>query len=182
MMRIVVAITGASGVVLGKRLVEELGGHEVHLVVTGEANTVAGYESTDITVLDEMVEAVYDEGDFSSRIASSSYIIDGMVVCPASMKTLSAIANGYTNNLVSRAADNCLKMNWPLIIVPRETPLSLPALENMVRAKKAGAVVLPAMLSYYNKPETVEDMTGFIVGKVLDCLGIENQAYERWAD
>jgi len=103
-----------------------------------------------------------------------------MVIIPCSMKTLAAVAHGYADNLISRAAENVLRLGKKLVLVPRETPLSLPAIENMRAAKLAGAVILPPVVAYYHRPCTVDDITDFIVGKVLDVLGIEHKLYRRW--
>ncbi|HHQ44611.1 MAG TPA: UbiX family flavin prenyltransferase [Candidatus Altiarchaeales archaeon] len=180
-MRIIIAITGASGINLGKRLLEELKEHETHLIITPDAEKVAGFENVNLQETKSNAKSCHKNNDFTSPIASSSFLVDAMIIIPCSMKTLSGIANGYTDSLVTRSADNMLKMNKPLILVPRETPLSLPAIENMAKAKRAGAIILPAMLSYYNQPETVADITDFIVGKTLDVLGVENKLYKRWS-
>lgn len=184
-MRVVVGITGASGVVLGQRLVEELVKHrqEVYLVVSKGAEEVARHEeSLSFVKVKKLAHKVYDECDLAAPISSSSFKIDAMVVCPCSMKTLSAMANGYADNLISRAAENCLKMNWKLVVVPRDTPLSLPSIENMMKLKLAGAIILPPNLSFYNKPEKIDDSVDFIVGKILDCLDIKHSLYKKWGE
>lgn len=179
-MRIVVGVTGASGAPLALRLLETLSDHEVHLVISRNAWKVVKFE------LGEEVffpcSYSYQEDDFSAPLASSSFPIDAVVVIPCSMKTLAAIAHGYADNLITRAAENALKMGKPLILVPRETPLSLMDIENMLKAKQAGAIILPAMVAYYHRPRSVEDITDFIVGKVLDVLGIEHRLYNRWGE
>jgi 4-hydroxy-3-polyprenylbenzoate decarboxylase len=106
--------------------------------------------------------------------------VDAMVVVPASMKTMGALANGYVSNLVTRAADVHLKERRPLILVPRETPLHAVHLENMAKLSRLGAVVLPAMPGFYHRPETVDDVADFIVGKILDQLNVPNQLFRRW--
>jgi len=184
-MRIVVGITGASGTILGQRLVEELAKlkHEVHLIVSHGAEEVAKYEeSVPFEKTKKLAKRVYDDCDMAAPVSSSSYKIDAMVVCPCSMKTLSAIANGYAENLISRAAENCLKMNWKLVVVPRDTPLSLPTIENMRKLKEAGAIILPPNLAFYNKPKTIDDTINFVVGKVLDCLDIKHNLYKKWGE
>jgi len=179
-LRIVVAITGASGAVLARRLLENLSDHEVHLIISETARKVIKLE------LGEGVEfpchASYEPDDFESPLASSSFPIDAMVVIPCSMKTLAAIAHGYADNLIVRAAENTLRMGKPLVLVPRETPLSLMDIENMRVAKLAGAVILPPMVAYYHRPRTVDEVTDFIVGKVLDVLGIGHNLYRRWGE
>jgi len=182
-MKIVVGITGASGLVLAKRLLENLKGHEVHLVISNGARKVAEYEK-DVALksLKKYATKVYDEKDIAAPIASSSFKIDAMAVVPCSMKTLSAIANGYSDNLIARAAENCLKMNWKLVVCPRDTPLSLPAIENMRKLKTAGAFIVPPNMAYYYNPKTIDDATSFFVGKILDVLGISNKLYKKWGE
>lgn len=181
-MKIVVAVTGASGVVIGARLVGELSrlGHETHVIVSSAARKVAGFEGVDLDGLKKIASHVYDESDLSARVASSSFAVDAMVVAPCSMKTLSAIANGFADNLIVRAAENALKMGWRLVLVPRDTPLSLAAIENMKNVKAGGGIILPPAVAYYPKPKTIEDVTGFFVGKILDVLGIEHKLYRKW--
>lgn len=182
-MRIIVAVTGASGVVIGVRLIEELvkGGHEAHVIVSDGARNVAKYEGvSSLKDIEKIASNVYDENDLAASIASSSNIIDAMIVVPCSMKTLSAIANGYSDNLIVRAAENALKMNWQLIVVPRDTPLSLAAIENMRKIKLAGGIILPPAVAYYPKPKKIDDVTDFFVGKILDTLKIEHNLYRKW--
>ena len=177
-MRLVVAITGASGAAMAVRLLQELQSHEVHLVVTQAAYSVIHHE-----LGDPALPSTYrfEATDLDAPIASSSYGIDAMVVIPCSMKTLAAVAHGYTSNLVARAADNVLRMGKRLVLVPRETPLSLAAIENMRAACMAGAVILPPSMAYYFGPESVDDVTDFFVGKVLDVLGLPHNLYRRWS-
>ena len=118
--------------------------------------------------------------DFSAGIASGSFLTGGMVVIPCSMSTLGAIAHGVTTNLITRAADVHLKERRRLILVPRETPLSLIHLENMTQVTRAGAVVLPAMPGWYHRPRTLDDLIDFVVGRVCDQLGIANKMIDRW--
>jgi 4-hydroxy-3-polyprenylbenzoate decarboxylase len=118
--------------------------------------------------------------DLAAPIASSSRAPEAMVVAPCSMKTLSAVAHGYTSNLIVRAAEIMLRLGRPLVLMPRETPLSLPAIENMRLAKQAGAAILPPVVAYYPRPQTVDEVTDFFVGKVLDLLGLEHNLYRRW--
>lgn len=177
MMRIVVAITGASGAVIGQRLLENLRGHEVHLIVSKAARLVIAHELGEATL---PATARYDEDQLDAPLASSSFLVDAMVVAPCSMKTLSGIAHGYADNLILRAAENALRMGKPLVVVPRETPLSLADIENMRQVKLAGAIVLPPNMAYYYRPRTVDEVTDFFVGKILDVLGIEHRLYRRW--
>ncbi len=177
-MKLTVAITGASGVVLGQRLLQQLTDHEVHLVVSDAARRVIAHELGDVSL---PATHTYGEREIGTPISSSSFLIDAMVVVPCSMKTLAAVAHGYTENLIIRAADIMLRMGRPLVLVPRETPLSLAAIENMRKAKLAGAIILPPVMAYYFEPKTVDDATNFFVGKILDVLGIEHDLYRRWA-
>lgn len=180
-MEIVVAITGASGVAIGARLLAvlaESGKHCVHLLVSRGAEAVVAHELDS----DVPLPATYrwDVDDLTAPIASSSRAPDAMVVAPCSLKTLAAIAHGYANDLIVRVADGMLRLNRPLVLMPRETPLSLPAIDNMRRAKQAGAILLPPMVAYYPQPTTIDDVTDFFVGKVLDVLGLEHDLYRRW--
>ncbi|MFH1403572.1 MAG: UbiX family flavin prenyltransferase [Candidatus Altiarchaeota archaeon] len=184
-MKIVVAITGASGVVIGQRLLEELSkkGVETHLIVSSGAADVAEFEEcVGVEEIKSLASSVYDEHDLTSRLASSSFIVDAMVIVPCSMKTLSAVANGFSDNLITRAAENVLKMKWKMIVVPRDTPLSLAAIENMRKLKLSGAIIMPPNLAYYSKPKTMSDATDFIVGKIMDALGIGHSLYLKWGD
>ena len=179
-MEVVVAVTGASGSVIAKRLLEVLKEKSVatHVVVSSAAKKVAELEKVSFEGLGTHT---YDEKDFTAPIASGSHKTDGMVVVPCSMKTLGGIASGYSENLILRAADVCLKEGRKLVIVPRETPLSYIHLKNMLTLKQAGSVILPPMLSFYNEPKTIDDMINSVVGRILDQLGIENEVFKRWS-
>jgi 4-hydroxy-3-polyprenylbenzoate decarboxylase len=181
-MEIVVAITGASGVAIGVRLLEVLAQteHTVHRLVSAGAEAVIAQELG----ADVQLPAAYgwNAEDLSAPIASSSRAPQAMVVVPCSMKTLSAIAHGYASDLIVRTAEIMLRLDRPLILMPRETPLSLPAIENMRLAKLAGAVLLPPVMAYYPRPQTVDEVTDFFVGKVLDVLGLEHHLYRRWGE
>ena len=182
-MRIILALTGASGIQIGIRLAEVLRKHELHIIVSENAKKVMNYEveSAD-KVLSKLKEygKVYGESAIDAPPASGSSLFDAMVVCPCSMKTLSAIANGYCCNLITRSADVMLKEGRNLVLVPRETPVSAIHLENMLKLSRLGVVILPASPAFYHKPKGVGDMVDFIVGKILDSLGIQNQLYKRW--
>ncbi|MBD3387857.1 MAG: UbiX family flavin prenyltransferase [Candidatus Altiarchaeales archaeon] len=181
-MKVVVAVTGASGVILAEKLLKGLKGHETHLIVSEGAVEVAGHEGVEVGSLEAEAGRVHGEHDMFSPLASSSNRIDSMVVIPCTMKTLSAIANGYADNLISRSAENVLKMGGRLVVVPRDTPLTLAAIENMRRLKLAGAIILPPNIGFYHEPKSLDDMTGFITGKVLDALQVEHNLYRRWQE
>jgi len=165
---------------LAKHLLEQLGDCETHLIISNAAKKVAGFEEVNLKDMQKHASKTHKVDDFCSALASSSFKLDAMVVVPCSMKSLSAIANGFTSDLISRSAENCLKMDWPLVVVPRDTPLSLAAIENMRKLKLGGAIILPANVAYYSKPKTIDDVTNFIVGKILDAVGIENEIYSHW--
>ena len=183
-MRLIVAITGASGVVYGKRLLEVLRGRgvETHLVISKAAERVIEHE-LEITGedLERLADHAYDVDDLTAPLASGSFKTDGMIVAPCSMKTLAGIAHGYSDNLVLRAADVTLKEGRKLILVPRETPLGVIHLQNMLELARQGVVMVPAMPAYYHKPKNIEGLVDYVVGKVLDCLGIDHTLFERWS-
>lgn len=179
---IVVGISGASGVQYGIRLLEVLQDRaETHLIMSESARLIlkieTEYEVEDATRLASHVHA---PDDLAAPIASGSYQFEAMVIAPCSMRTLGAIANGISDTLITRVGDICLKEGRKLILVPRETPLSLVHLRNMVKAKEAGAIILPACPGFYSKPKNVSDVIDFSVGSVLDVLGIEHELYKRW--
>ena len=175
-MRILVAITGASGIIYGKRLVEALkqGKQDVSVVISEGAKKVAKAEGARLPVTD------YAENDFSCPFASGSSAADALIVCPCSLKTLGEIANGVGNTLITRAAEVCLKERRKLVLVVRETPYSLIAIKNMERVTLAGGIILPASPAFYHKPKTVSDLVDFVVGKAMDSAGIPNKLFKRW--
>lgn len=180
---IVVAITGASGVVYGKRLLEVLNeiGEETALVVTEPAKIILDYElDMSEDEIKKLGSKYYPPRDLTTAINSGSFKFDSMVIVPCTMKTLSAIANGYANNAVTRAADVTLKERRKLVIVPRETPLRTVQMENMVKVSREGGIILPAMPGFYHKPEDIHEIVDFVVGKILDVLGFENNLFKRW--
>ena len=183
--RLVVGMSGASGAALTLRLLKVLEGvdHvEVHLVVTDAARQVMAHETgREASSLEPLVTRAYGERDISAPVASGSFRADGMVVIPCSMKALAGVASGYAENLLLRAADVTLKERRPLVLVTRETPLSLIHLENMRTVTRAGATVLPPVLTMYTNPATLEEAVDQVVGKVLDVLGIHSEVYKRWA-
>lgn len=182
---IIVAITGASGVIYGVRLLEVLKEMEVDtaLMVTEPAEIILKYEmGIEAEYLKGLVNKFYDADDLTSAINSGSCRFESMVIIPCTMKTLSAIANGYASNAITRTADVALKERRNLIIVPRETPLRSVHLENMLKISKEGGVILPAMPAFYHQPEKIQDMVDFVVGKILDVLKIDNHLFQRWKE
>ena len=191
-------MTGASGSVYCLRLLEELCSvgfritacisksavlvcrEETGLDLSGDISAVSAKFHSHLDV-DENVSAVSPD-DLFANCASGSAAPDAMVIIPCSMGTLARVAGGISGNLIERTADVMLKERRPLLLVPRETPLSEIHLENMLRLSRAGARIIPAMPAFYNKPETLEDMIDFMVGKVLDQLGIDNDLYKRWGN
>ena len=191
---IVMAITGASGAPYAVRLLEALllGGEQVQLIVSDHGLRLLRTE-TDVTTLDELrvrVGAsvwdaqltVFDDGDRGAAPASGSARNRGMVICPCSMGTISAISQGTSRSLVERAADVALKERRTLVLVPRETPYSAIHLENMLRLTRAGAVVLPASPGFYHRPAAIDELVDFVVARVLDHLGVAHSIGRRWGE
>lgn len=193
--RIILGITGASGAPYGVTLMRELLQLDVqiHLIVSESAIIVmreelgmrfgsAGFDLSIYAGQDVPKDRViiHDEKDLAAPPASGSFKHDGMTICPCSMKTLAAVAHGVGGSLISRAADTCLKERRRLVLVPRETPLSLVHLRNMTVATEAGAIVLPAMPGFYHQPKSIDDLTRHLAMKILDALGLEHQINLRW--
>jgi len=183
-LRLIVAITGASGVIYGARLLKVLREKkiEVYLIVSKAAEKVIEYE-LEITKKDlkKLAQHVYDVNDLDAPIMSGSFQTDGMIIIPCTMKTLAGIAHGYADNLILRAADVTLKERRKLVVVPRETPLGIVHLCNLLEVSKLGVLVVPAMPAYYHKPKTIDDLVNFVVGKVLDCFNLEHRLFKRWS-
>ena len=192
---LVLAMTGASGAPYAVRLLQVLcrSGRVVHLSLSPSAVQVLRAEMGIAVGLTHFAAEVFGDlgpgrvvyhhpDDFSAGIASGSFRTAGMVVAPCSMSTLGAIAHGITTNLITRAADVHLKERRRLILVPRETPLSLVHLENMVGVTRAGAVVLPAMPGWYHRPQTLDDLVDFVVGRICDQLGVAADLIRRWGE
>lgn len=177
-------ITGSSAPQYGIALLRTLGALasiETHLVVSNAARrTIALETGLDPDDVCKLADVVHPADDLAAPIASGSFLTAGMAVVPCSMKTLAAVAHGLTDDLLTRACDVTLKERRRLVLVTRETPLSLIHLRNMVAVTEAGATVLPPVPAFYHHPKTVEDLIGHIVGKVLDQFGIEHDAFERW--
>ena len=189
MKKIVVGITGASGSIYAKRLIEELAKHDfiVHVIATDKGKQVFKYElSLDlklwISELNYPNVKLEDNQNLFAGVASGSHGFDAVIVMPCSMGTLAEISHGLSRNLLCRAADVALKEGRKLIIVPRETPFNTIHLENMCRLSKVGATIIPAMPGFYHHPQTLEDLVDFVVGKVLSYLNIEHQLFNKWED
>jgi 4-hydroxy-3-polyprenylbenzoate decarboxylase len=181
---LVVAITGATGVVYGVEMLRVLKdlGVETHLVLSEAAATNLALETTwDVAEVKALATVAYSNKDMASAPASGSFRTRGMIVAPCTVKTLSAIANSFDTNLVVRAADVTLKEGRKLVLMVRETPLHKGHLELMTRAAGLGAVILPPMPAFYHRPETVMDLVHQTIGKALDQFGIEHDLFERWA-
>ena len=195
--RIVIGITGASGVIYAIRTMAallELGAHlDVvfsdygRRLLIDELGADAKVERLDALLVERYGDAVragtfvvHGHRDLGASIASGSHRADAMVVVPCSMKTLAGIAHGLSHNLIERAADVMLKEKRRLVIVPRETPMSLPDLRNMVLCAEAGAMVLPAMPAFYQRPQTIDDLADFVAGKILNGLGFDQQLFPPW--
>ncbi|HHO74950.1 MAG TPA: UbiX family flavin prenyltransferase [Deltaproteobacteria bacterium] len=189
--RIVVGITGASGSIYAKKLLEKLLPlpYEIHLVISDMGEKVLAHELS--TIPEEFISAiseidpsneiiVHDSSNMFAPVASGSFPVKAMVVIPCSMKTLASIATGYTSNLLERASDVCLKEQRPLILVTRESPLSRVHLENMLKAHEAGATIMPASPGFYHHPLTIDDLIESVIARVLDHLGIKDHDAARW--
>lgn len=188
-------MTGASGAAYGVRLLRVLlqAGRSVHLTISPAAVRVAELElglSIDLDRFDAAAltgtaatgELVYHSyRDYAASIASGSFRTAGMVICPCSMGTLAAVANGLSTNLIHRAADVHLKERRKLIVVPRETPLGLIQIDNMRKLTEAGGIVLPAAPGFYHRPQSIDDLVDFVVGRVCDQLGVETELTRRWS-
>ncbi len=183
--QIIVAITGASGAIYGIRALEILRslGHETHLIVSAAArHTVAQETGRTAGDIGALASFTYDPADTGASIASGSFPIDGMLVAPCSIKTLSAIANSYTADLIPRAADVCLKEGRPLVLMVRESPLHIGHLRLMTLAAEIGAVICPPIPTFYGNPQSVGDIVDASVGRALARLGIDNDAYTKWGE
>ncbi|MDR0900580.1 MAG: UbiX family flavin prenyltransferase [Methanobrevibacter sp.] len=206
---IIIAITGASGVIYSLKLLEALKKLDIEtgLIISDPAKLIIEHELNELETLKESKEEkdpkklnknlnknlnenlkkiinlatyYYDSNDLTASINSGSFKFDSLVIVPCSMKTLSAIANGYGNNTITRVADVSLKERRKTIIVPRETPLRTAHLENMVKISKEGGIILPAMPAFYHNPHNIDEICDFVVGKILDSLKIDNNEFKRW--
>ena len=182
--KVILAITGASGAILGIRTLELLKqvGVETHLVISRAARrTITSETDWKMKDVEALASASYDPQDIGARIASGSYLTDGMLVVPCSIKSLSGIANSYANDLVVRAADVCMKEGRKLILVVRETPLHPGHLHLMRQAARSGAIIFPPVPAFYGDAQTVDDLLNNLAGRILLRMGIENGHYHQWA-
>ena len=192
----IVAISGASGSIYGIRLVKELikSETEVHLCISDQAffiiKTETGVDLSGITLqetqervrkyFDSEIISYYGSGNLAAPISSGSFRTDGMFVVPCSMKTLAGIANGYASNLIERSADVVMKEGRKLVLSPREMPFNTIHLENMLKLSRMGVTIAPPIPAFYQKPENMDNIIEFVVGKLLDSAGIENSLFKRW--
>ena len=182
-LRLVVGMTGATGSILGIRMLEALRalGVETHLVMSEWAERTVKIETTySIADVRALSSTYYRAGNQAAAVSSGSFPVDGMVIIPCSMNTLAAIAHGLSDNLIARAADVTLKERRQLVIVPRETPLNSIHLRNMLILSEMGVSITPPMPAFYNLPETIDDIVDHIVARVLDQLGVDNDLTDRW--
>lgn len=184
MQRIVIGLSGASGMPIAIRLLEALRQNEdieTHLVMTkGAVETIKQETKYSPEDVKNLADVVYKLENIGAAIASGTFKTMGMIVSPCSMKTAAGIASGYSDNLLLRAADVVLKERRKLVLVARETPLNMIHLKNLYTLSQAGAIILPPMQTYYNLPETIDDMIDHTVGKILDCFDIEYEKLRRW--
>ena len=183
-MELVVGVTGATGTIYAVKLLEALKEVEnvnTHLIMSEWAIKNLEIETDySLDYLKNLANAMYDSKDLGAKTSSGSFITDGMVILPCSMKTLSSIANGYDDNLISRTAGVMLKEGRKLILCPRETPLSAIHLENMLKLSRIGVKIMPPMPAFYNNPQTIEDIVNHHVMKILDQFGIQYDKARRW--
>jgi 4-hydroxy-3-polyprenylbenzoate decarboxylase len=181
---LVVGITGASGAIYGIRLLEVLfsiKNVETHLIVSEPAEAIIKYETgRSIEDVKELASFSYDIRDIGAQISSGSFKTDGMIVAPCTVKTMSAIANSYSENLLIRVGDVTLKERRQLLLLVRETPLHLGHLRNMERLCEMGAIIMPPAPAFYHKPQTIQDIVDHTVGRMLDMFGIEHSLFQRW--
>jgi len=183
LLRLIVGITGSTGVIYGIRLLEVLKklNVETHLIMTEWAIKCIGMETDhDADYVKSLANSFSDEGNMAASVSSGTHKVDGMIIAPCSMKTLSSIANGYDETLVARAAAVTIKEGRKLILMVRETPLSAINIENMLKLARLGIVILPPVTEFYTKPKTIDDIVNHGIGKCLDQFDIEHDLYPRW--
>jgi len=181
----ILAITGASGAIYAKRFIEYFSEHQIPLnCIISDAGRKVWEIELEGNIEDMLPRSIllYSQNDLAAPMASGSFLTQAqaMVILPCSMGTLANIAQGLANNLISRAADVMLKERRPLILVPRETPLNRIHLQNMLKVSEAGAIILPAMPGFYHRPQDIQDIVDFLVGKILDTLGLPHKLFKRW--
>jgi len=184
-MKLVVGITGSTGVIYGIKLLEVLKEKniETHLILTEWAQKCIAMETDyKLDQVKSLATTFSDENNMAASVSSGTHKIDGMIVIPCSMKTLSGIANGYDETLVARAAGVTIKESRKLVLVTRETPLTAINLENMLKLARLGVVILPPVPGFYTKPKTIDEIVSHTVGKCLDQFDIEHDLYKRWGD
>lgn len=184
-MKLIIAITGASGSIYGIRLLEFFKGRkdiETHLIISKTAESVILYETDyeNIEHVKRLADYCYQDDNLAAPISSGSFLTDGMIVAPCSAKTLSAVAHSYGENLIARACDVSLKERRRLVLVFRETPLNLSHIENMKKVTSMGGIILPPTPGFYYKPQTFDNLINHIIGKVLDLFGIDHSLFKRW--
>jgi 4-hydroxy-3-polyprenylbenzoate decarboxylase len=183
--RLVVGMSGSSGAQIGVELLKvmrDFHDWETHLVISqGAVRTIELETSYTVAEIEALATRTYSLDDVGASISSGSFRTEGMVVVPCSMKTVSGIANGFSHNLLLRAADVTIKERRRLVMVARETPLSSIHLRNMLTLSEMGGIILPPVLTFYNKPDTIQDMVRHIVGKVTDIFGLEMNGFKRWS-
>jgi len=183
-MKVIVGMTGATGAIYGVRLLERLreAGAETHLIVSPwGARTLLHETPLSREQVESLASVVYKPADMGAAISSGSFHTDGMIIAPCSAKTLAAVAHGFGENLIHRAADVVLKERRKLVLVVREAPLSDIHLENMLKLSRMGAVILPPMPAFYNHPRTIDEMVDHTVSRVLDQFGLHVSGVERWS-
>ncbi|OAA90442.1 UbiX family flavin prenyltransferase [Clostridium ljungdahlii] len=184
--RLVIGMSGASGAILGieiLKILREYSEWETHLVISkGAEETIAGETNYKLKDVTDLADKVYSIKDIGASIASGTFKTEGMIIVPCSMKTVAGIACGYSDNLLLRAADVIIKEKRKLILVARECPLSTIHLRNMLSLSELGVIIMPPMVSYYNKPVDINDLNKHIIGKILDRFGIEISGFNRWGE
>lgn len=182
---LIIGITGASGVIYGIRLLEVLAPNkeiETHLIISGAAEINIRHETNwKVAEVKALADFSYDIGDISASLASGSFKRDGMVIIPCSIKTLSAVTNSYTDNLLNRAADVTLKERKRLVLGVREAPLHLGHLRNMARVTEMGAIIFPLVTAFYHKPRTIQELIDHTVGKIMDLFDLEHTLFLPWS-
>lgn len=183
MRKLIVGLTGASGSIFGVRLLEALAESDVesHVIVSKWAQRTLEHETAlKLDYIKDLADEYYGPGDMGAKVSSGSFVTDGMVIVPCSARSMAAVAGGFGEHLVHRAADVILKERRPLVLVVRETPLNDIHLENMLKLSRMGVTILPPMPAFYNHPETLDDMVNHIVARILDQFAIESDFAKRW--